>query len=156
MPALSIPAFHVSDLSKAKGQGDIFIQSRKDAASSGVFTVQLDVHFDPAVDEYPVGNLMIRVDLSDGSKGTFKATTIELINSYGKHNPTIYLTGRCADDVQPDAKGCRYWVVIANNKSATAQATADVVGFAIHDRNGNRIAYGMGPVRTGDFEVMPK
>jgi hypothetical protein len=156
MPALSIPAFHVSDLSKAKGQGDVFIQSRKDAVSSGVFTVQLDVQFDPAVHDYPIGNLMIRVDLSDGAKGTFKATSIELINSYGKHNPTIYLTGRCADDVQPDAKGCRYWLVIANNKTATQQGTADVVGFAIHDRNGNRIAYGMGPVRTGDFEVMPK
>jgi hypothetical protein len=155
--SLSIPAFHVSDITKVKGSGDVFIQSRKDAVSSGVFTVQLDVQFDPAVHEYPVGSLLIRADLSDGAKGAFRATSIELINSYGKHNPTAYLTGRCADDIQPDAKGCRYWVAIANNRGANQpQGTPDVVGFAIHDRNGNRIAYGMGPVRSGDFEVMPK
>lgn len=92
----SIPAFHVSDLSKVEGSGDVFINSRKDAVSSGVFAVKLAVHFDPAVDDYPVGTLQIKVDLSDSAKGTFTATSIELINSYGKHNPTIYLTGRCS------------------------------------------------------------
>jgi len=156
MPALSIPAFHVSDLTKAKGAGEVFIQSRKDATSSGVYSMQLDVRFDPAVDEYPQGSLVIRADLSDSAKGIFKASSIELINSYGKHNPTVYLTGRCDDTVQPDAKGCRFWVMIANNKSANQQGTPDIAGFAIHDRTGNRIAYGCGPVRAGDFEVMPK
>lgn len=160
MASMCIPAFHVSDQSKAKGNGDIFIQSRKDATHAGIFTVQLDVHFDPAVDLYPAGNLTIRTDLTDSAKGVFIATSIELINSYGKHNPTIYLTGRCNDDIQPDAQGCRYWIMIANNRqpntTAPAPGTPDVVGFAIHDRNGNRIAYGTGPVRTGDFEVMPK
>jgi hypothetical protein len=159
MATLSIPAFHVSDLSKAKGSGEVFIQSRKDAVSSGIFNLKLEVHFDPTVDDYPVGSLIIRVDLSDGSKGTFTATSIELINSYGKHNPTICLTGRCSDDAQPDARGCRYWVMIANNKAANVpitQGTPDIAGFAIHDRNGNRIAYGCGPVRAGDFDIMPK
>ena len=157
MATVSIPAFHVSDLTKGKGAGEVFILSRKDAASSGIFTVQLDVRFDPAVDEYPVGSLMIKADLSDGAKGIFRATSIELINSYGKHNPTLCMTGRCADDAQPDAKGCRYWFTVTNNKQANApQGTPDVVGFVIHDRNGNRIAYGNGPVRAGDFDVMPK
>lgn len=152
----SIPAFHVSDKSRARGEGEVFIQSRQDAVSAGVFRFRIDVSFDPAADEYPAGSVLIRVDMSDSAKGTFSSTSIELINSYGKHNPAIYLTGRCKDDAQPDAKGCRYWLMIANNKGANAQGTPDVVGFVIHDRDGNRVAYGTGPVRAGDFEVQPK
>src|SRR4051812_39588901 len=147
MSTVSIPAFHVSDVSKVEGLGDIFILSRKDAVATGIFTVRLSVHFDPlGVDDYPTGSLLIKASLSDGLMGTFNATSIELINSYGKHNPTVFLTGRC--NVQPDAgaaapRGLRYWLVIANNKGADAQGTADVAGFAIHDRTGARIAYGM-------------
>jgi hypothetical protein len=157
----SIPAFHVSDASKVDGIGDVFIASRKDAASSGVFTVRLAVHFDPlGADDYPSGALLIKVDLSDGAKGNFNATSIELVNSYGKLNPTVYLTGRCS--LEPAhgtdaARGLRYWLMIANNKKANDEnATPDVVGFAIHDRTGARIAYGTGPLRSGDFSVAPK
>jgi hypothetical protein len=140
-------AFHVSDISRARGRGDVFIQSRKDAASSGTFLVQLDVHFDRSADNYPAGSLIIKVDLSDSAKGAFTATSIELINSYGKHNPTIYLTGRCnAETPGQVPRGCRYWLMIANNKKADDLAgTADIVGFAIHDRTGNRIATGRAP-----------
>ena len=153
MATLSIPAFHVSDSGKAKGSGEIFIQTRVDAASTGIFTVKLSVQFDPATDEYPTGSVHIKTDLSDSAKGVFDATSIELINSYGKHNPTIYLTGRCKCDISPSAKGCRFWLMIANNKMANQQGTPDIVGFAIHDRNGDRIAYGTGPVKSGDFDV---
>jgi hypothetical protein len=160
MATVSIPAFHVSDKSQVKGQGEVFIQSRKDAAHAGTFIVELSVQFDPAVDEYPTGNIMIRVDMSDSAKGVFIASSVELINSYGKHNPTVYITGRCRDDINPDAKGCRYWLEIANNRSqplsATVPGTPDIVGFAVHDNLGNRIAYGCGPLRNGDFVVAPK
>ena len=156
----SVPAFHVSDASQVKGVGDVFIASRKDAASTGVFNVRVDAHFDPATEDYPTGTLSIKSDLSDGMKGTFVATSIELINSYGKHNPTVYLTGRCKGDLAAAgvvARGLRYWVMIANNKASTdAAGTPDVVGFAVHDRNGNRIAYGTGPLKAGDFVVTPK
>jgi len=60
------------------------------------------------------------------------------------------------DDIQPDAKGCRFWLMIANNKKANQDGTADIVGFAIHDNKGTRIAYGTGPVKSGDFEIDPK
>lgn len=158
MSTTSIPAFHVSDISKAKGSGDVFIQSRKDAISSGVFSAQLDVHFDPATDNYPAGSLIIKVDLSDSVRGLFAATSIELVNSYGKHNPTIFLTGRCNVQTTGHApRGCRYWLMIANNKRAGDQAgTPDIVGFAIHDNTGARIAYGAGPVKSGDFDIAPK
>jgi hypothetical protein len=153
----SIPAFHVSDFSKVKGGGDIFIQSRADAVSSGVFTVKISAQFDPAADDYPAGSLTIKTDLSDSVKALFKASSIELINSYGKHNPTVYLTGRCTAESGDAPKGCRYWIMIANNKKANdPKGTPDIVGFAIHDRNGNRVAYGTGPVKSGDFDIAPK
>lgn len=151
----SIPAFHVSTRSAAKGSGTVFIASRQDAVSSGKFSIKIDMHFDPAVDPYPVGLLSIKTDLSDSADGTYDATSIELVNSYGKHNPTIYLTGQCKTSVT-SAVGCRYWVMIANNKSATQQGTPDIVGFVIHDRNGNRIAYGTGPLESGDIQVTPQ
>lgn len=157
---MSIPAFHVSDISKADGSGDVFIASRKDAVASGVFQVKLSVHFVPPGDDYPAGDLMIRADLSDSSRAVFVATSIELINSYGKHNPTLYLTGRCKMDSfagVPQAKGLRYWLMVANNKQAQdPRGTPDVVGFAIHDNTGARIAYGTGPLRAGDITVAPK
>jgi hypothetical protein len=156
--ALSIPAFHVSGKSKAKGKAQVFIASRQDAASAGTFELKIDVQFDPAVNPYPTGAFELRTDMSDGLKGVFVCSTIELINSYGKHNPTIFLTGQCKVDPAGDEKapkGCRYWLMIANNKRPNpAQGTPDIIGFAIHDSTGNRVAYGIGPVRQGDMEVL--
>lgn len=160
MPTVSIPAFHVSDPSGVNGQAQVFIQSRQDATHAGTFDVQINVQFNPAVNDYPVGNLVIRTALNDGAVGTFVSDNIELINSHGQRNPTVFLTGRCKDDINPDAKGCRYWLMIANNKPAgpaggIVPGTPDIIGFAIHDRLGNRIAYGCGPVRAGDMNVLP-
>ena len=158
--SLSIPAFHISDISKVEGLGDVFIASRMDAAASGVFTVRLAVSFNPAVDDYPSGSLTIKADLSDSLRATFTATSFELINSYGKHNPTVYLTGRCS--TQPvgttaPPKGLRYWVMLADNKRPNdSNGTPDVAGFAIHDRTGARIAYGTGPIKSGNFTVAAK
>ena len=155
MSATSIPAFHVSSPSKAKGRGDVFIASRQDAASSGVFHIEIDVHFDPAgADNFPAGTISIKTDMNDGAKGIFIATTFELINTYGKVNPTIYVTGQCkADAAATSLHGCRYWVMVADN-TRDNNGTSDVVGFCIHDRNGNRIAYGTGPLK-GNIEVAP-
>lgn len=157
MATVCIPAFHVSDISRVLGQGEVYIQSRDDAATTGTFRVEVNVTFNPAVDDYPTGTVIIRADMSDSARGLFQATSIELVNSYGTVNPTIFMTGRCIDDINPDARGCRYWLMIANNRTPAGPApgTPDIVGFAVHDRNGNRIAYGCGPVRAGDFNVLP-
>jgi hypothetical protein len=150
----SIPAFHVSGPSSVLGKGIIFIQSRKDAASSGIFSIGITAKFNPATDEYPTGTIRIKTDLSDSLKASFSSTSIELINSYGKHNPTIYLTGRCKSSVEKSPKGLRYWLMIADN-SSDQQGTPDIVGFVIHDRQGNRVAYGTGPLKSGDIKVEP-
>ena len=160
--SFSIPAFHVSDTSKATGGAEVFIASRHDAASSGIFKLEISVQFNPPADDYPSGNVRLGIDLSDGAKGTVSSTSIELINSNGKHNPTVYLTGRCAGDLNfgpgvAPPKGLRFWLMIADNKGgASVPGTPDVVSFSIHDSLGKRIAYGTGPVRAGDVVVAPK
>jgi hypothetical protein len=154
--SVSIPAFHVSDISKVSGSGDVFIASRQDAVSSGNFTIKLSVTFNPAVNDYPTGTVFIKTDMSDGAKTSFEATSIELVNSYGKHNPTVYITGRCKAGLALNQKGLRFWLMIANNKLANANGTPDVVGFVIHDNLGSRIAYGTGPLKSGDITIDPK
>jgi hypothetical protein len=146
MRTTSIPAFHVLGLSKAKGKGDAFTFNDRDATSSRVFHIDMDVSFDPATDDYPAGTLSIQTDMNDGAKGIFIASTIELINSYyGKQDPTIYLTGQCKSTAHPTAPidGCRYWLMVVNDTKDNNR-TRNIVGFCIQDRNGNRIAYGAG------------
>jgi hypothetical protein len=153
--SISIPAFHVSDRSAVRGKAEVFISRRKDSVSSGVFRIEISVQFDPASNDYPIGSLQITSDLSDGAKGAFKATSIELINSHGKHSPTVHLTGRCVGS--RELRGLRYWLLICDNtRPGRKDETPDIVSFAIHDRKGDRVAYGSGPVRRGDLLVTPK
>jgi hypothetical protein len=155
----SVPNLHVSTQSRVKGSATVLIQSRADIVShSGTFTIKVDLQFNPASDDYPTGTIKITVDLSDSIKATFASTSIELVNSFGKHNPTAIFTGRCKvvlgeNAVEP--KGCKYWVIIADNKSENMIGTPTIVGFVITDRAGVRSAYGMGPVKSGDLRVDP-
>ena len=157
--SLSIPAFHVSDQSQVKGRGEVFIASRKDTVSSGTFKIEVSAQFNPATDDYPSGSMTLSIDMSDGAKGVVNATSVELMNSHGKHNPTVFMTGRCTGELSgvDASKGLRYWLMLANNKeSGDRRGTPDIVGFALHDHNGARIAYGTGPLRSGDISVAPK
>ena len=149
----SIPAFHVSSQSKALGEGLVFIASRKDAVSAGVFSIVVNVQFDPVTDDYPTGSVKIKSDMSDSLKGSFVSTSIELVNSHGKHNPTIFLTGRCKGSNERSPKGLRYWVMLVDNSRDGREGTPDIVGFAIDDRSGNRVAYGTGPLKGGNIQV---
>jgi hypothetical protein len=154
----SIPGLNSPVKTKAKGSAKVLITSRKDASHHGLFAIALDVNFDPASDEYPTGMINIKTDLSDSLKGSFTATSIELINSLGKHNPTIILEGRCKVQLQeqvPLPKGCKFWLLITDNKSVTDAGTPDIVGFVVINNNGYRVAYGFGPVESGDIEVLP-
>jgi hypothetical protein len=155
----SIPNLHASTVSRAKGSGKVIISRRKDTVNSGLFSFKLAVKFDSVIDNYPKGSLEITTDLTDSLKGVFTATSIEMINSFGKHNPSIFLTGRC--DVKSSEqleipKGCKYWVILSGHKKANDNGgSPDIIGFEVHDRNGNLIAYGTGPVISGDIVVLP-
>ncbi len=153
----SVPNLHVSTMSQVTGSASVFIKSRSDEyPHAGEFKVKASVIFDPASNNYPTGTIRITVDLSDSIKATFTSKSIEVINSFGKHNPTIIFTGRCNVALQEqisEPKGCKYWVIIADNKADNQSGTPDIVGFVITDRTGSRIAYGTGPVKEGDLVV---
>jgi len=153
--SIQIPNLHTSNRSLIEGRASVFIRRRKDAAHAGVFTVEGTIKFDPAVDSYPSGNMRIRVDLSDSAKGVFKVTTVEQVDTMGKHTPTLYASGRCSFDGDTKVVGARYWLMMADNKRGQDEETADVIGFLVFDRNGKRVAYGTGPVREGDIVVKP-
>jgi hypothetical protein len=160
-----VPSLHLSTNSSVTGSATVTILSRADnpvppnVPHSGTFKIDVNVQFDPGTDDYPTGTIQITADLTDSVKASFHSTTIELINSFGKHNPTTILTGRCRvalgeHTIEP--KGCKYWVIIADNKVENQRGTPDIAGFVVTDRVGNRIAYGMGPVTNGFLTVIPR
>ena len=91
--------------------------------------------------------------------GLITSTSMEQVTTTGKHSPTMFINGRCRASKRTPVgalvpvRGCRFWMMIADNKRATEQGTPDVVGFLVMDGKGNRLAYGTGPLRGGDFEV---
>ncbi len=151
---LSIPAFHVSDTSRVVGSCQVAIASRKSAPlSNGTFDVRIDVKFLPG-DAYPTGNVFLNVSMNDGLNGSYRSSTIDLVNSHGKVTPTVFVTGRCTVDAPKAPSGLRFWLMIARNKGPEGPGTPDIVGFAIHDHTGTRVAYGTGPVQPGgDFAI---
>lgn len=156
---IQIANYHISDPSDISGSGTVsLIPSRKDAVHSGIFKVKLAVTFDPAAQDYPSGSVRIDIDLSDSVKGTARSTTIEQVNTHGKHTPTAVITGRCNVTTQDhqEAKGCRFWLLAADNKRDGANGTPDVVSFIVYDRKGKRLAYGTGPLESGDIKVAAK
>jgi len=146
-----IPTLQVCNATSAQGEGGVKIASRADISHTGTFRVRLEVKCDPA-DGYPTGTLTIAaISMSDSIvQGNLTATSFEQMTSTGKHTPTLYVNGRCKAE---GVRGCRYWLLIANNKKATAPGTPDVVSFLVFDGTGKRVAYGTGPLADGDLEV---
>jgi hypothetical protein len=146
-----IPTLQVCNATAAHGEGGVKIASRADGSHSGTFRVRLEVKCDPA-DGYPAGTLTIAaISMSDSAvQGTITSTSFEQMTSTGKHTPTFYVNGRCKAE---GVRGCRYWLMIANNKKAGVAGTPDVVSFLVFDGTGKRVAYGTGPLADGDLEV---
>lgn len=155
---IQIANYHISDKSKTEGTGKVFLTARQDAVHAGMFKAAVNVSFDPAVNDYPTGSVTILVDLSDSFKGTARSTTIEQVNTHGKHTPTAVITGRCNVTLDENAtapRGCRFWILVSNNRRLNDQGTPDVISFIVYDRSGKRVAYGSGPATEGDITVAP-
>jgi hypothetical protein len=145
-----IPSLQVCNSTEAKGTGKVKIDRRVDINRTGTFSVSLELRCD-SNNQYPAGNLTLDISMSDSIvQGTITSTGFEQVTSTGKHTPTVFLNGRCR---ATNIKGCRFWLMIADNKTAAASATADVVSFLVFDGTGKRVAYGTGPVVNGDLEV---
>lgn len=146
-----IPSLQVCNTTEASGTGKVKIGRRVDINRTGTFSVSLELRCD-SNNQYPAGNLKLSdISMSDSSvQGTITATSFEQVTSTGKHTPTVFLNGRCS---APHIKGCRFWLLIADNKTAAASGTPDIVSFLVFDGTGKRVAYGTGPVVDGDLEV---
>lgn len=146
-----IPSLQVCNSTQASGTGKVKIGSRADAISTGTFSVSIELKCD-SNNQYPAGNLKLAdISMSDSTvQGTITSSSFEQVTSTGKHTPTVFLNGRCK---AANITGCRYWIMIADNKTASASGTQDVVSFLVFDGTGKRVAYGTGPVVEGDLDV---
>ncbi|MCP4134051.1 MAG: hypothetical protein GY754_23975 [bacterium] len=144
-----IPNIFLNNISKVDGEALIHIDNRVSGTLSGDFIVKINAScFPPA---YPAGSLSVQISMSDSSISYFESTSVDAMSSTGKHTPAVYLSGKCKTDNE-NYQGCRYWIMLADN-SKEDNGTPDVVGFLVLDGNGNRIAYGTGPVAKGDIDV---
>lgn len=155
--SIQIPNLHTSNRNKAKFDAVVRIARRQDAVHSGVFRVRGSFSFDPATTDYPACSLSIDVDLSDSIKGTFVSKDVQQLDTTGKHTPTLFASGKCTLDGEDSRqfRGCRYWLLLADNTRSPRDGAPDVVSFPIFDRTGKRVAYGTGPVEKGDIVIQP-
>jgi len=150
-----MPTLQVCNLSKVQGSAVVKIVSRSDATHTGSFKIRIDLACDPRGGAgYPVGTVTIAgISMSDSIiQGDITNMTVEQITSTGKYSPTVYLNGRCKAANVP---GCRFWLMIVDNKNPNQPETPDVVGFLVFDGIGKRVAHGTGPVLEGDIVVTP-
>ena len=149
-----IPTLQVCNVTKVEGKALVKIASRSDAAHAGTFIVRIQLKCDPKGTGYPAGTLAINeVDMSDSViMGNITGVTFEQVTSTGKHTPTVYLNGRCKAE---RVLGCRFWLMIADNKRANEKGTPDVIGVLVFNGAGERVAYATGPVVEGDITVAP-
>jgi hypothetical protein len=127
----------------------VAVAARTQAGVTGTFSLRVRVNCSQQASGYPDGAIGIAVSMSDSAyNGLIEATTIEQVTSTGKHTPIAFLNGRCKGASAP-INGCRFWLMMADNKGNTP----DVAAFLVIDRTGRRIAYGCGPLRSGDITV---
>jgi len=150
-----IPTLQVCNETQVQGKAVVKIGNRVDASHSGTFTIAVEVKCSRESNNgYPAGTIQIvNLSMSDSIvQGPIASISLEQLTSTGKHTPTAYLNGRCRAD---KVIGCRFWLMLADNKKANLPGTPDVVSFLVFNSLGQRVAYGTGPVVEGDIQVAP-
>jgi hypothetical protein len=142
---------------KSTPTAKVTILSRVDPTHTGTFTVTVSMSCD--ANGYPTGTLNISgISMTDSSvQGTVTATTFEQLTSTGMATPTAYLNGRCTFPTAAGLGAGHYWIMFADNKRlvtpAPVQTTPDIISFLVIDKSGKRIAYGTGPVTSGNVDI---
>ena len=128
------------------------IDSRAGGGFSGTFTLDFKIQCNPATG-YPAGSIRFAINMNDSPfTGTASSTAIHQLAATGKATPTAYASGWC------EAKGvlgCRFWLMVADNNASGKTRDRDIASFLILDANGHRMAYGSGPVISGNIKVSP-
>lgn len=148
-----VPTLQVCNETLIQGKAIVKIVSRADASHSGTFTITIEVKCNREVNGgYPAGAFQIgNLSMSDSiAQGAIASMSLEQVTSTGKHTPTAYVNGRCKAD---RVVGCRFWLMLADNKKPNQRGTPDVVSFLVFNSTGQRVAYGTGPVLEGDIQV---
>jgi hypothetical protein len=150
---VQIPTVQSCNIGNAQGSANVFLLKRQDINHAGTMDITLaDVGCDPVSgDGHPSGTISMRFSLSDSSISDMQVTLIEQMTTVGKHTTTTYLSGRCT--ANGGTIPCHFWLTLADNRIPQLAGTADVVGVLVLDKKGNPLAYGTGPVRTGDVSV---
>lgn len=159
-----IPTLQVCNPTTVKSTDKVLVRidSRKDLSHDGTFVVSIDPQNPIGVDAngYPVGKLKITsINMSDSAiQGDITVTGIDQVTTTGKHTPTTYLSGRCKADKLEG--GGRIWMMFVDNNKVVkieppyrTQRTPDIISFLVFDKNGKRMAYGTGPVVSGDIII---
>lgn len=150
-----IPTLQVCNITKVEGSAVVRIVSRSDPGHTGMFKVGVNLTCDPRGGTgYPTGTLTITgISMTDSTiQADITSMTVEQITSTGRASPTVYLNGRCK---AAQVRGCRYWLMLADNQSSNQEGTPDVIGFLVFNALGQRMAYGTGPVLEGDITIAP-
>lgn len=152
---VSIPTLQVCNAGKVNGSANLYFSRRDDIDMAGTIDITVsNVSCDPqSSSPYPTGTITMRFSLTESSVSDVQVTLVEQMTTVGKHTPTTYMNGRCI--ANGGTVPCHFWLMFADNKVLSIDTPGDVVGVLVVDRLGNRLAYGTGPIRTGDISITP-
>lgn len=148
-----VPTLQVCNVGKASGSAQVYLSRRDDLPNNGTIDITVtDVSCDSqSSNPYPTGSITMRFSMSDTTISDMQATLIEQMTTVGKHTTTTFMNGRCT--ANSGTVPCHFWLLLANNKWTSLDTPADVVSVLVVDRLGNYLAYGTGPIKSGDISV---
>lgn len=128
------------------------IDSRASGGLSGTFILNFKITCSPTAG-YPDGSVQVMIDMNDSTiVGEAISTALHQLAATGRVTPTAYISGWCK---AKGVVGCRFWLMVADNNASGKTKDRDIASILILDANGNRMAYGTGPVIRGDIKVKP-
>ena len=150
---VQIPTLQVCNIGKAFGTAQVYLSRRVDMSSAGTIDItSMDVGCDStSSNPYPFGTFSMRFSITESTISDLRVTLIEQMTTVGKHTPTTYMNGRCS--ANGGTVPCHFWLMLADNHSSSLDSPADVLSVLVVDRMGNRLAYGTGPIKTGEITV---
>lgn len=150
---VSIPTLQVCNTGHASGSAQVYLSRRDNINTSGTIDITaIDVGCDSqSSNPYPSGTITMRFSLSDASISDMQVTLIEQMTSVGKHTPTTFMNGRCK--ANGGTIPCHFWLMLADNHSSAIDTPADVLSVLVVSNMGSTLAYGTGPIRSGELTV---
>lgn len=150
---IMIPTLQVCNIGKASGTAQIYLSRRDDLPNAGTIDITMDnVGCDSqSSTPYPHGTISMRFSMSDTTISDMQVTLIEQMTTFGKHTTTMMMNGRCT--ANGGTIPCHFWLLLSNNKWSAIDSPADVASVLVVNSMGSYLAYGTGPIKSGDISV---